>query len=382
MPPGPAWQGLIADAWEAGAAILPLDHRLPVPEVQRLLRRARPMVLWDEEGGSRLTLGVPTDPEVALVVATSGTAGEPRLAELGHSAIRAAVDASAVRLGSSPSDGWLLCLPVAHMGGMLVLLRGLLLGAPITIHEGFDVDAFAAAGSGGAVQFASVVPTMLTRLVDAATDLSGFRALLVGGQSLPRELRARAEQAGARVVETYGLTESCGGVVYEGHPFDGIELGFGADAEILLRGPTLFRGYREDPDATAAALTDEGWLRTRDAGELVDGRLVVHGRLDDAIITGGEKVWPEAVERVLREHPDVADALVSGEVDPEWGERVVASIVPVDPASPPTLDELRALVAERMAPYAAPHELRVVDALLETTSGKIRRPNAPPARET
>lgn len=371
LPPGPVWLDLVREIWDADAALLPVDTRLPLPERTALLERARPTVLLDPDGASRLAGGLPAEPEVVLVVATSGTAGEPKLAAFDHAAIEAAVAASARVLEARPGDAWLCCLPPAHVGGLLVLLRGALLGAPVAVHERFEPAAFARERE---VRFTAVVPTMLRRLLDAGADLSGFRAILVGGAHLPAELRARAEAAGARIVETYGLTESCGGVVYEGVPLPGVEVRIGADGGIRLRGPTLMRGYRGDPEGTAAALTPDGWLITGDAGELDGlGRLRVVGRLDEAVTTGGERVWPQEVEAVLAAHPKVAEVAVGGRPDPEWGERVVAFVVPADPAEPPTLAELREAAAERLARFKAPRELVLVRRLPRTRSGKIRR---------
>jgi O-succinylbenzoic acid--CoA ligase len=224
--------------------------------------------------------------------------------------------------------------------------------------------------------FVSVVPTMLARLLDAGIDLSRFRAILVGGAALDPKLRERAEAAGARAVETYGLTESCGGVVYEGRPFPGTDVRVHPDTgEIQLRGPTLMRGYRGDPRGTAAALAPDGWLHTGDAGAIdADGRLRVEGRHDDLIITGGEKVWPQEVEEALRDHPKVADVAVAGRADPEWGQRVVAYVVPSDAHSPPSLAELRDHVSSTLPRFEAPRELvLLVEGIPRTSSGKIHR---------
>lgn len=188
-------------------------------------------------------------------------------------------------------------------------------------------------------------------------------------------LRARAGAADAAVIETYGLTESCGGVVYDGRPLAGIEVRIDpGDQGIQLRGPTLMLGYRFDREGTAGAFTEDGWLRTFDAGLLdAEGRMRVLGRLDDLIKTGGERVWPDEVEHALRDHTKVADAAVAGRDDPEWGERVVAYVVPRDPSSPPTLEELRDHVSITLPRYKAPRELVLVDKLPRTVSGKVRR---------
>ncbi len=375
--PGPGWADLVRWVWDAGAALLPVDHRLPEPEVHRLLERARPTVVLTPDGAARSGDGRPEEPEVALVVPTSGTGGEPKLVRFDRAAIDAAVAASALALEATPQDRWLCCLPLGHVGGLLVLLRGVLLGAPVVVHPRFDPHAVALERE---VAFTSLVPTMLRRLLDARVPLAGYRGLLVGGAHLPADLRARAEAAGARVVETYGLTESCGGVVYDGLPLPGTGVRMSEEGEIQLRGSTLMRGYRADPEATAAAFTPDGWLRTGDAGELDRaGRLHVIGRADELINTGGEKVWPQQVEAVLAAHPKVAEVAVGARLDPEWGERVVAWVVPADPAEPPSLPELRDAVADRLPRYAAPRELVLVRALPRTPSGKVRRSALPAA---
>jgi len=374
LEPGPAWLDLVAETWAAGAALLPIDHRLPPPEADALLGRARPTVSLDAVGARRMD-GAAADPEVVLIVATSGTGGAPKFVQFDRRTIDAAVAASASALGASDGDRWLCCLPLAHVGGLLVLLRGVLLGAPVTIHPRFDAAAVDAQRGSA---FTSLVPTMLRRLVDAGARLSAFRAILVGGARLSPDLRASAERAGASVVETYGLTETCGGVVYDGAPLPGTEMRIDHRGGIELRGPTLMRGYRFDPRATAAALTEDGWLRTGDAGEIDgEGRLHVVGRFDELINTGGEKVWPDEVEAVLREHPAVRDVAAGGRPDPEWGQRVAVWVVPADPSDPPSLDELRAFVARTLPRHAAPRELTLAERLPRTASGKLRRAALP-----
>jgi o-succinylbenzoate---CoA ligase len=368
LPPGPEWLEIVQEAWEAGAALFPLDHRLPEPMAAELLRRARPTVVRAAAGTNRVE-GEPTGEGDALILHTSGTSDGPKLVRLSRSAVEAAIATSSAALGATRNDAWLCCLPVAHVGGLLVVLRGVLLGAPVEVHPRFDPDAVAA--SEGAT-FTSLVPTMLGRLLDTGVDLSRFRAILLGGSALAPDLRDRADRTGARVVETYGLTESCGGVVYEGRPLEGTEVRIGRNDEIELRGPTLLSGYRSgggDPPMTA-----DGWLRTGDAGELDEHAwLRVLGRHDDVIITGGEKVAPDEVEAALLASARVGEAAVAGRPDAEWGEHVVAWVVAEDPSNPPTLDELREAVAAMLPRHAAPRELRVVERLPRTFSGKVRR---------
>jgi O-succinylbenzoic acid--CoA ligase len=207
-------------------------------------------------------------------------------------------------------------------------------------------------------------------MLDAGADLAALRAILVGGAAVPASLIAAARAAGARVVTTYGMSETCGGCVYDGMPLDGVRVRTGTDGRIRLGGPVLFSGYRNRPDLTAAAV-DDGWFVTSDVGRLdPGGRLVVHGRADEMINTGGEKVAPAEVAAILEGCPGVREAAVFGEPDPEWGERVTAAVVPTDPAAPPGLADLRAAVRRRMPPHAAPKALILVTAIPMLPSGK------------
>jgi O-succinylbenzoic acid--CoA ligase len=213
--------------------------------------------------------------------------------------------------------------------------------------------------------FVSLVSTALRRV-----SADHFHTVVLGGSAPPDDLAPN-------VVTTYGLTETGSGVVYDGIPLDGVEVDIDpAASEIRVRGPMLFRAYRDG----ALGLDAGGWFATGDSGRLDNtGRLHVDGRLAEMIVTGGENVWPAPVEAALRAHPGVAEVAVAGRPDPEWGERVVAWIVPADPAAPPSLASLRAEVAERVAPYAAPRELILVADLPKTAIGKLRRDLLPPA---
>jgi o-succinylbenzoate---CoA ligase len=380
IPPGPRWTDIVASVWDAGAALFAIDHRLPPAELSALVERAAPTLVLGPKGLVRIPDGVPAEPGVAVVVHTSGTAGSPKLVQFDRAAIDAAVASSALALEATPHDRWLCCLPLSHVGGLLVLLRAVLLAAPVTVLERFDVDQVKAEREAA---FVSVVPTMLGRLLDAGADLARYRAILVGGAAVSAELLQRARAAGANVVKTYGLTESCGGVVYDGVPLPGTEVRIDEDGGIQLRGPTLMLGYRHDAGATARAFTEDGWLRPGDAGRIDErGRLHVIGRMDDLINTGGERVWPQEVEAALLRHPGVADVAIVGRPDAEWGQRVVAYVVPADPASPPTIEQLRDHVALSLPRFKAPKDLVLVpNGLPRTASGKVRRAALPEARE-
>ena len=370
LPPGPAWLPLLRELWASGAAVLPLDHRLRPAEVRSIVDRARPGLVLDAGGATVRTEGAPVAEDTGLVLATSGTAGEPKVVELARGTVEAAVAASDGALGIEPSEAWLCCLPPAHVGGMLVLLRGVLTGAPVEVHPGFDLEAVAGADA----DHVSMVPTMLYRLLEARADLGRFRTILVGGGALTDPAATAARARGTRVVTTYGLTETCGGVVYDGRPIGDAAARLGPEGELQLAGTTLMQGYLGDPAATAAAFTLDGWLRTGDAGSIADdGIVTVDGRLDERIRTGAETVWPQEVEAALRDHPGIAEVAVAGRRDAEWGEHVVAFVVPVGIDRAPTLEELRDHAAERIARFKAPRELVLLPELPRTASGKVRR---------
>jgi len=377
VPPGGIWLDILAAHEASGASFMPVDLRLSDREQRAIVERARPRRLVTADDEVVFADPAPVDPErVWAVVATSGVGGAPKLAELPRTALGSAVAGSLSALDASAFDPWVACLTPAHVGGLLVLLRGAMAGAPVDVIEPFEAAKVLRLAPEGA--HIALVPTMLRRLVAAAQDLSRLGVLLVGGSPLDPALRDAAARLGARVVPTYGLTESCGGVAYDGIPFEGTDVRVSPTGEIQLSGPTLMEGYRADPSATAGAFTVDGWLRTGDLGALdVEGRLIVHGRADDAIQTGGETVWPDEVEAVLRSHPMVADVAVVGVPDPEWGQRVAAWIVPADPGDPPTLDELRDRCRDRLARFKAPSELILVDSLPRTSSGKVRRRAGP-----
>jgi o-succinylbenzoate---CoA ligase len=364
LPPGPAFVQAMRSAWESGDAVLPLDPRLPRPVIERLIDVLQPARVVSSEGTRALPGGGnPTEQGDALVVATSGTTGEPKGVVLTGDAVHASAVATSRRLAVDPSvDCWLACLPLAHIGGLTVVTRALDTGTPYRIHERFDAQRVEQEAMSGATMV-SLVATALGR-----TDTSRYRVVLLGGAAPPRALPEN-------VVTTYGMTETGSGIVYDGMPLEGVEVrlgdgSFGSRGEILVRGPMLVRAYRDGHDPKLAG----GWLPTGDGGSIdPDGRLVVHGRMAEVIVTGAEKVWPVVVEHVLAGHPAVAEAAVWKRPDPEWGERVVAWVVPVDPFAPPAGDELRELVAAQVAPWAAPKEVEVVSELPRTPSGKVRR---------
>jgi O-succinylbenzoic acid--CoA ligase len=372
MTPGPRWTDVLADLWGRGVAVLPIDTRLTAPEQRRIVERAAPAVLLSEDDEVVFGDAPPVAEWVGAVVASSGTGGTPKLAQLPRRALREALASSDAALGCAPEEPWVACLTPAHIGGLLVYLRGATTDHPVRVHHRFESSELLAE----APAWASVVPTMARRLIDLGAPLTGL-SLLVGGGALDPGLRTAAEARGARIVTTYGLTETCGGVAYEDRLLTGSRARLATEATIELQGPTLMEGYRLDPPATARAFTVDGWLRTGDVGEIDGDRIRIFGRVDELIRTGGETVWPAEVEAVLREHDKVADAGVAPRPDPEWGAHVVAWVVPASVEDPPSLEELRNRCRERLASFKAPRELFLVDSLPRTPSGKLRRDALP-----
>lgn len=374
LPPGAHWAEILAAHAESGASFLPVDGRLTHTEKRRLIERVAPTLVVTSEGEDLYAPARrPSDPDRDwAVIATSGSTGAPKLVELSRAALGAAVGGSLETLDLAAGDPWVACLTPAHAGGLLVYLRAALGGAPLTVLDRFDPQTLMRDAPPGA--HVALVPTMLHRLVAANADLARLGVVLVGGGRLDPELRAAAAGLGARVVSTYGLTETGGGVVYDGVAFEGTDVRIANDGMIEVLGPTLMSGYRGDPSATAEAFVLDGWLRTSDVGRLdAEGRLQVLGRADDGIRTGGETVWPDEIESILRLHPKVADVAVAGRPDPEWGEHVAAWVVPADPAEPPTLDELRAHCRVALARHKTPRELMITELISRTPGGKLRR---------
>ncbi len=300
----------------------------------------------------------------ALLLPTSGSTGVQKVVELSAASLLAGARATHLRVGAP--GRWLLPLPLTHVAGWQVLVRGLLAETeeqqPQRLPGGpFTATTFADAveTAGPPVQFTSLVPTQLARVVDdgrAARAAATLTAVLLGGAAAPRRLLARAAESGVRVVTTYGSTETCGGCVYDGVPLDGVRAALTDDGRLRLAGPVIASGYR---DGSPGFADDDGtrWFTTSDLARIDGERVEVLGRADDVIVSGGENVSPAAVEQVLLVQPAVLEALVVGVPDLEWGTVVVALVTSDD-----DLDEaaLRSAVADRLGRAHAPrHVLRV-----------------------
>jgi o-succinylbenzoate---CoA ligase len=382
--PGPRFVNEMQQAWDANDAVLPVDQRLPALAKQKLFETLRPSVVVTDNDRVSRTDGVPVLLGDAVVIATSGTTGTPKGVVLTHDAIRASAVATSNRLHVDKSDKWYACLPLAHIGGLSVVLRSILTQTPITISPRFNADEVNDAVRSGHTRVSLVVATL------PRVETTGWKTILLGGSAMPAE-------TADNIVKTYGMTETGSGVVYNGVPLEQVEIEE-RNGELWIRGPMLLRAYRGYAPETLPAATAgktypqgtnntrayectpegvdplvNGWFRTGDSGTIDEGIVSVQGRIGDVIVTGGEKVWPDAVERVLAQHPGVRDVTVVPAPDQTWGQRVVAVVVATDAHNPPTLQELRDWVKGELAAYAAPHQLILLNELPRTATGKVQR---------
>lgn len=328
----------------------------------------------------------------AVVVTTSGSTGIPKSVILSRDALTTGAMATADRIGEG---AWLLALPASYVAGLQVLVRSLVADRePAILSGAFTPQAFAAAAlmmvsTEGGVRvptFTSLVPAQLTKLLDAAehdsavlTALRSFETILIGGQALPAVTLERAEAAGARIVRTYGSTETSGGCVYDGVPLRTVRVRI-ERGEVQIAGPVLADGYFGDAEATDAAFLSEPdgtrWYRTGDAGLFEDGVLRVHGRVDNVIVSGGLNVSLDRVERIVRAVPGLASAVVVGVPDDRWGEASVVVATRGEAlrrSESVQLEEARAAVQSEIGAHARPARLVLVDELATLPSGKPDR---------
>jgi o-succinylbenzoate---CoA ligase len=366
---------------KVGAVLLPLSPLLTSVERTEIVGAEEPIVDLDDPGLLTQTeadmplLGEHDMDDVCARVLTSGSSGTPRPVGLTYGNFLWNAVGSGFNIGVDPADRWLCCVPLSHIAGLGIVMRSVIYGTTAVVHDGFDVDRVGAALEEDGITIVSLVTTMLTRLLDSGADLSGPRAILVGGGPVPQEPLEEAIAKGATVVQTYGLTETCSQVTTlapadsqrklgsAGRPLLTTHLRIAADGEILVQGPTVAPGRTDDG----------GWLHTGDLGEIDDeGFLYVRDRLDDLIVSGGENVIPAEVEAVLLRHPEVADAAVIGREDPEWQQAVTAVVV-LETGSEVSGEDLRQHCAESLAGFKVPKRVELVAKLPRTPSGKLLR---------
>jgi O-succinylbenzoic acid--CoA ligase len=354
------------------------------------------------EGVAALTEQSPVDfdradwapDDTQFLLFTSGTTGEPKAVELTVENLRTSAVTSAFRLGVMPGDRWLVTLPMYHMGGLAPVLRSTLYGTAAVVREGFDPGPAADDIGEYDVTGVSLVPQMLTKMLDTRGTLSdSLRFVLLGGAPAPEDLVRRCRDYSVPVFPTYGMTETASQIATAepheafdypgtvGRPLlwttvtvvgeDGDPVPTGETGELVVDGPTVSPGYYRDPERTAGSRGPHG-LYTGDVGKVDEsGRLWVLDRVDDVVITGGENVQPGEVAAVLRDHPGVEAVTVVGVPDDEWGERVGALVVLSDEST--TRDDLETHCRERLADFKVPKQFLVVDDLPRTPSGTVRR---------
>ena len=352
-----------------GAVAVPVDLRLT--EAERAYRTAQAALVIDALD----TLGAaepapeprPVDPDAtATVMFTSGTTAGPKPVALSYDNWLWNALGSALALGLDPEERWLCPMPLAHVGGLSIQIRSVVYGTTVLLHGRFNTDGVLAALMDPAerVTLVSLVPTMLSRLLDAGLRRPPtLRRVLLGGGPIAPALLARAREADVTVSPSYGMTEACSQIATDGVALLGTELRIADDGEVLVRGRTV----------AAGALGPDGWLHTGDLGALDPaGRLVIAGRKADTIVTGGENVAPVEVETVILEHPGVVDAAVFGRADPEWGEAIVAQVVLAD-GNDVAPEALRAHCEARLAPFKVPKAFEPVAGVPRGTTGKLLR---------
>lgn len=350
-----------------GAVIVPVDLRLG--EAERALRSAGAVAVelpTEPESGPVAVPALVSSDQPLSVMHTSGTTWTPKPVVLSYGNWLASALGSAAILGLDLEERWLCPMPLVHVGGLSVLTRSAIYATTAILHERFDSDRVLAAlmDEDEGITLVSLVPTMLSRLLDAGLrEPPTLRWALLGGGPIAPSLLARAAQAGVPVAPSYGMTEACSQIATLGWPLPGMDVEIAADGEIRVRGASV----------AALELEPDGWLHTGDLGAWDDsGRLTITGRKADTIITGGENVAPTEVEAVLLAHPAVEDAAVFARADQEWGERIVAAVLLRDGAGP---DEaaLRAYCAERVAAFKVPKAIEFVTQLPRSPSGKLLR---------
>jgi len=350
----------LQDIWNAGDCAFPIDQRLVQKQKAQLVDEFFVDEIVTTEGRSVLeTQGSTIADNDAVLFTTSGSSGTPKGVIHTHDSLRANADIVARHFGDTSQMHWLACLPPSHVGGFGVISRALIWNCQLTTLAQFDteqVDSLARQG----VTHTSLVATALGRI-----NSELFERILLGGAKPQPNLPPN-------VTTTYGLTETMGGVVYNRTALSGIEISISEEQEILVRGPVLMNRYYQQQ--LGHPIDVDGWLHTGDLGTMsVDNQLSVTGRRSELIISGGENIWPEAVEAALTSHPDVNDVCVVGIDDQEWGQRVVAFIVAAKTSQTHSLAEWRDHVAETLPRFMAPRQVVLVDSIPRSALGKPQR---------
>jgi O-succinylbenzoic acid--CoA ligase len=353
---GPTLIDRIRHAHDRDHAVCIIDQRLPESRRREIVATYAPTRIVTDDGEETKWDGRPCESGDGLVVATSGSSGAPKAAVLTWRAVIASAEMTSHELYRGRPTVWNACLPPAHVGGFAVLARSIFTDDLVIFGNAHELES----GPKEGATHVAVVATQLHR-----HDLAGYRVVLLGGSRPP-------ESVPDNVVSTWGMTETGSGIVYNGWPLDGVEVA-SVDGELYVKSPTLLRAYRDGTSALVVGPDGRGdWFATGDAGDVVDGRVVVRGRLGYVINTGGEKVWPDDVESVIGGLDGVDDVAVAGVDDPEWGQRVVALVVS-DRPSAALFEQIAGAVGERLGPWARPRQIRSVDEIPRTGNGKIRR---------
>ena len=350
----------LQDIWNAGDCAFPIDQRLVQKQKAQLVEEFFVDEIVTTEGRSVLgTQGSTIADNDAVLFTTSGSSGTPKGVIHTHDSLRANADIVAQYFGDTSQMHWLACLPPSHVGGFGVISRALIWNCQLTTLPQFDAEQVESLARQG-VTHTSLVATALGRI-----NSELFERILLGGAKPPPNLPPN-------VTTTYGLTESMGGVVYGRTALSGVEISISEEQEILVRGPVLMNRYYQQQ--LGHPIDGDGWLHTGDLGSMsVDNQLSVTGRRSELIISGGENIWPEAVEAALTSHPDVNDVCVVGIDDQEWGQRVVAFIVPTKTSQTHSLAEWRDHVAETLPRFMAPRQVVLVNNIPRSALGKPQR---------
>jgi O-succinylbenzoic acid--CoA ligase len=350
----------LLDIWNAGDCAFPIDQRLAQKQKIQLVEEFCVDELVTTEGRSVLgAQGSTITENDAVLFTTSGSSGTPKGVIHTHDSLRANADSVAQYFGNTSQMHWLACLPPSHVGGFGVISRALIWNCQLTTLPQFDAEQVESLARRG-ITHTSLVATALQRI-----NSELFERILLGGAKPPPNLPPN-------VTTTYGLTETMGGVAYNRTALSGIEISISEEQEILVRGPVLMNRYYQQQ--LGHPIDVDGWLHTDDLGTMsVDNQLSVTGRRSELIISGGENIWPEAVEAALTSHPDVNDVCVVGIDDQEWGQRVVAFIVAAKTSQTHSLAEWRDHVAETLPRFMAPRQVVLVDSIPRSALGKPQR---------